>query len=138
MSDREGAAGAATPQDAPPSLHPAAPPAPGHARVLIDGLDQHLDGDVTCVRTGEETYLTVQGRATVSVGLHAGDPPQVTLIGVDGLDGLSLSYSQGGDGDVHVARDGNTYTVAGSINGVDTADPGELITKAIEITVTCP
>jgi serine/threonine-protein kinase len=112
--------------------------APGQPVVLIDGQNQDVTGDVTCVTYQGETYLTIQGAANISVGMRVGSPPVVTLIGMDRVGGLSLGYTEGGEGSVQATKDGSTYTVSGTITGADSDNPTGKLTKSVEITVVCP
>lgn len=141
-SDEPAAAETSAPSvKAPPPTRapaPAGPVAPGQPVVLFDGQNQNVTGEVTCVTFKGETYLTIQGSSTISVGMRVGDPPVVTLIGMDNVNGLALAYSEGGEGNARAVKDGSTYTVTGDIIGADVNNPSGQITKSIDITVVCP
>jgi hypothetical protein len=57
---------------------------------------------------------------------------------MDGVNGLSLGYTEGSEGSVEAVKDGSTYTVSGTITGADSNNPIGKITKSVEITVVCP
>lgn len=126
------------PQPSTPTPSRGGTPSSAPVVVLIDGQDQNVTGDVTCVTYEGETYLTVQGDGTISVGMRVGDPPEVTLIGMVGVAGLTLGYSEGGEGTAQAVKDGSTYTVTGSINGAEAVNPTGPVTKTVDITVVCP
>jgi serine/threonine-protein kinase len=134
------AVAAPAPTASPPSS-PAAKPSPSGATpftVLLDGQPQNVTGDVTCVTYQGETYLTIQGSSTISVGMRVGDPPAVTLIGMVDVGGFTLGYNEGGAGSAEAVKNGSTYTVTGTITGAESVDPTGPVTKDVAITVVCP
>mgnify|MGYP001551097788 CR=1 FL=1 len=53
------------------------------------------------------------------------------------VNGVTLQYAQGGQGNASATKDGNTYKVTGNATGVDMANPMQQVNKPFEIDATC-
>jgi lipoprotein LpqH len=114
--------------------------APGSnaAKVIIDGKDQNVQGTTICTKAGGNVTMAVGGNATgISVVLTDADQPQVKAVQLGNVNGVTLQYAQGGQGNASANKDGNTYKVTGTATGVDMANPMQPVNKPFEIDVTC-
>jgi lipoprotein LpqH len=108
------------------------------SKVLIDGKDQNVQGTTVCTTTTGNVTLAVGGSATgISVVLSDASPPQVKSVALGNVNGVSLGYAQGGQGNASATKDGNTYKITGTATGVDVANPTQPVNKPFEIDVTC-
>lgn len=107
-------------------------------KVIIDGQDQHVTGSVVCTTAGGNVDIAVGGNTTgISVVLTDANPPAVKAVQLGNVNGVTLQYAQGGQGNASATKDGNTYKVTGTATGVDTANPTQPVNKPFEIDVTC-
>jgi ipoprotein LpqH len=115
-------------------------PAPGAAKVTIDGQDQNIEGTVVCTNMGGNVQIAI-GNATQGIGaqLSDADPPEVKQVGLGNVGGTALGYTSGmPGGEASATKDGSTYKITGKATGVDLANPMQPLTKPFEIDVTCP
>lgn len=115
----------------------------GHAKVVVDGKDQNLNGPVTCQKAGGELQIGIgQPGAAGTVAVQATDanPPAVHQIALGNVGGVNLAYQQGSPGaSVQATEDGNGYKFTGTATGMNTANPmAGMVNKSFEIDVTCP
>jgi lipoprotein LpqH len=109
-------------------------------KLVIDGEDQNLEGDVTCAAMGGNVQLAIANNAQgIGAQVSEGDDPVVRQVGIGSFDGVALGYTEGvPGGEASVEKDGNTYTIKGTATGVDMANPMQPLTKSFELTLTCP
>jgi ipoprotein LpqH len=108
------------------------------SKVIIDGKDQNVQGTTTCVKTPGSVNIAVGGNTSgISVVLTDANPPAVKAVQLGNVNGVTLQYAQGGQGNAAVKQDGNTYKVTGNATGVDMANPMQPVNKPFEIDVTC-
>ncbi len=109
------------------------------AKVLIDGKDQEIHGTVTCATAGGQVSIAIGEQGTgIGAVLTDADPPGVTSVALGNVNGVTLGYAQGGDGDAKATKDGNKYKITGDATGIDMTKPTEVVKKPFEIDVTCP
>ncbi len=114
--------------------------APGSnaSKVIIDGKDQNVQGTTICTKAAGNVTIAVGGNTTgISVVLTDANPPQVKAVQLGNVNGVTLQYAQGGQGNASATKDGNTYKVTGNATGVDMANPMQTVNKPFEIDVTC-
>lgn len=114
--------------------------APGSnaSKVIVDGKDQNVQGTTVCTKAGGNVTMAVGGNTTgISVVLTDANPPQVKAVQLGNVNGVSLQYAQGGQGNASATKDGNTYKVTGTATGIDTANPMQPVNKPFEVDVTC-
>jgi ipoprotein LpqH len=108
------------------------------AKVIIDGKDQNVQGTTVCTKTPGNISIAVGGSQTgISVVLTDANPPTVKAVQLGNVNGVTLQYAQGGQGNASVTKDGNTYKVTGTATGVDTANPTQQVNKPFEVDATC-
>ena len=108
------------------------------AKVTIDGKDQNLQGTTVCTKAAGNISIAVGGSGTgISVVLTDATPPVVTAVQLGNVNGVTLQYAQGGQGNASATVDGNTYKVTGTATGIDMANPTQPVNKPFEIDVTC-
>jgi len=108
------------------------------SKVIIDGKDQNVQGTTICTKTPGNITMAVGGNTTgISVVLTDASPPAVKAVQLGNVNGITLQYAQGGQGNATATKDGNTYKVTGTATGVDMANPMQPVNKPFEIDVTC-
>jgi lipoprotein LpqH len=116
------------------------PPAAAE-KVVIDGQSQNVSGPVSCAQAGSNTNIGI-GDPTNGIGavVSNADPPVVQAVGLGNLTGATLGYSAGApnQGPVQATKSGNSYTIKGTVTGVNMANPQQQLTKSFEMDVTCP
>lgn len=113
----------------------------GTARVVIDGKETPVAGNVVCANVAGNVSVTVgQGMSAVTATLSEGDAPTVSAVALGNIDGVSLGYTPGvPGGSAEATKDGNKYTIKGNATGADMANPmAGAVTKPFELEVTCP
>ena len=90
------------------------------------------------VSAGGNISIAVGGNQTgISVVLADANPLGVNAVQLGNVNGVTLQYAQGGQGNASAAKDGNTYKITGSATGVDMANPMQQVNKPFEIDATC-
>jgi ipoprotein LpqH len=108
-------------------------------KVLIDGKDQNIQGTTTCVTAGGTVNIAVGGSTTgIGAVLTDGNPPQVKSVALGNVNGVSLGYAQGGQGNASATKNGSSYKITGTATGVDMSNPMQPVNKSFEIDATCP
>jgi len=108
------------------------------SKVIIDGKDQNVQGTTVCTKTPGNVTIAVGGNTTgISVVLTDANPPAVKAVQLGNVNGVTLQYAQGGQGNASATKDGNTYKVTGTATGVDMANPTQPVNKPFEIDATC-
>jgi lipoprotein LpqH len=115
----------------------------GHAKVVVDGKDQNIKGQVTCQKAGGQLQIGIgQPGTPTAVAVQATDanPPAVHQIALGNVNGVNLAYQQGSPGaSAQASQDGNGYKFSGTATGVDTTNPmAGMVSKPFEVDVTCP
>jgi lipoprotein LpqH len=114
--------------------------AAGTAKVIIDGQNEPIGGEVACVTTGGNVEIEI-GEATSEIGavLSDADPPQVKSVGLGNTHGVELGYeSDSNQGNAQATKNGKSYRITGTATGEDMSNPLQPVTKPFEIDVTCP
>jgi lipoprotein LpqH len=110
----------------------------GTTTVIIDGKNQNVTGAVVCTTAGGNTTIAIGGAATgISAVLTDANPPQVKSVGLGNVNGVTLGYAQGGQGNASATKNGNSYKITGTATGVDMANPMQPVNKSFEIDATC-
>jgi lipoprotein LpqH len=108
------------------------------SKVLIDGKDQNVQGTTVCTKTPGIITFAVGGASTgISAVLTDANPPAVKTVALGNVNGVTLGYAQGGQGNASVTKDGNNYKITGTATGVDMANPTQPVNKSFEIDATC-
>ncbi len=115
-----------------------------NAKVVVDGQEQNIQGQVACTTTGDTVNIAI-GDATTGIGavLSNTQPPDVMSVGLGNVSGVTLGYGQGvpegvNQSNAEATKDGNTYKITGTGMGVDPANPLQPVYKSFEMNVTCP
>ena len=112
--------------------------APTRPKVIIDGKDQNVQGTTVCTKAAGDVSIAVGGNGTgISVVLTDANPPAVKAVQLGNVNGVTLQYAQGGQGNASVTMDGNTYKITGTATGVDMANPTQPVNKPFEVDATC-
>jgi lipoprotein LpqH len=110
----------------------------GTTKVIIDGKDQSVQGSTVCTKAAGNVNIAVGGSNTgISVVLTDANPPGVKAVQLGNVNGVTLQYAQGGQGNASATKDGNTYKITGTATGVDMANPMQPVNKPFEIDATC-
>lgn len=119
----------------------------GEWSASVDGTPIEIDdATVVCAEQGDSISLSIASTSmTDATGLSAvlgtGDSPEVQAVGMGSTEtGEALAYAPGVPGNEATAtRDGDTYTVSGTLIAADMNDPmvGPQ-EKSFELKVTCP
>jgi lipoprotein LpqH len=120
-------------------------PAPVTTKLVVDGQDRNVDGPVECNDTGAIVDIAVGGpESGIMAAVTKGDDPQVNMVTVGEVDGVSLGFIGDGvspNGSAEVTKDGNTYRISGKVTGRDLTNienPGPEVVKGFDLTVVCP
>ncbi|WP_194291052.1 lipoprotein LpqH [Nocardia aurantia] len=112
-----------------------APVIPGHATVILDGVDQHAGGTVQCTTADGFVTIRISG-SMLGAKITAADPPQAEEVTVSALVGATetWSYKRGVAGAATVTRSGTTYRITGTAARAGSATT----TRPFEFAATCP
>lgn len=107
---------------------------------MIDGVDQKVNGTVVCMTSGGNVTISISGGTSTGVAavLTDANPPVVKSVGLGNVNGMTLGYSPGAQGNASATKNGNSYKISGTATGVDLANPTTPLSKPFEIDVTCP
>lgn len=112
--------------------------AASETKVVIDGEDKGVTGNVYCASVGGSNTITIGEQGTGVVVILGNDDTSVTSVALGSTSGLNLAVGAG-QGDATVEKDGKSYTVKGNAVGADLTNPTAGIQKKpFEIQVTCP
>jgi ipoprotein LpqH len=115
-----------------------ATPGGNASKVLIDGKDQNVQGTTVCTTANGTVNIAIGGAATgIGAVLSDGNPPDVKSVALGNVNGVSLGYAPGGQGNASATKDGNKYTIKGTATGVDMANPMQPVNKPFEIDANC-
>jgi lipoprotein LpqH len=115
----------------------------GHAKVVVDGQDQNVNGPVTCQKAGGQLQIGIGQPGspnTVAVQATDADPPAIHQIALGTINGVPLAYQQGSPGaSAQATKDGNGYKFSGTATGMNPSNPmAGMVSKPFEVDVTCP
>ena len=122
-----------------------APAGASNTKVLVDGKDQNVKGQVACTTAAGTVNIAIgggSGSSGVPSGIGAvltdANPLVVKSVALGNVNGVTLAYTQGtGQGNASATKDGNSYKISGTATGVDMANPMQPVNKPFEINVTC-
>ena len=122
-----------------------APAGSSNTKVLVDGKDQNVKGQVACTTAAGTVNIAIgggSGSSGVPTGIGAvltdANPPAVKSVALGNVNGVSLGVG-GTTGSAKATKDGNSYKITGTASGADMTNPmAGPVTKPFEIDVTCP
>ena len=122
-----------------------APAGASNTKVLVDGNDQNVKGQVACTTaagSGQHRHRWWSGSSGVPTGIGAvltdANPPVVKSVALGNVNGVSLGVG-GTTGKANATKDGSTYKISGTASGMDMSNPmAGPVNKSFELDVTCP
>src|ERR1700759_3760537 len=122
-----------------------APAGSSNTKVLVDGKDQNVKGQVACTTTAGTVNIAISGgsgSSGVPSGLGAvltdANPPAVKAVALGNDNGITLGVG-GTSGKANATKDGSTYKISGTASGVDMSNPmAGPVNKSFELDVACP
>jgi lipoprotein LpqH len=116
-----------------------------NTKVVIDGKDQNVKGQVVCASTAGSVNIAIGGPAAgpgggtgIGAVLTDANPPAVTSVALGNVNGVALGVG-GTTGSAKATKDGKSYKITGTASGADLSNPmAGPVTKPFEIDVTCP
>jgi lipoprotein LpqH len=121
-----------------------APAGASNTKVLIDGKDQNVKGQVACTTAAGSVNIAIGGSgssgAPTGIGavLTNASPPAVTSVALGNVNGVTLGVG-GTTGKAQATKDGSSYKITGTASGVDMSNPmAGPVDKPFELDVTCP
>jgi ipoprotein LpqH len=122
-----------------------APAGASNTKVLVDGHDQNVKGQVACSTAAGSVNIAIgggSGSAGAPTGIGAvltdASPPVVKSVALGNVNGVSLGVG-GTTGKAQATKDGSSYKITGDASGVDMSNPmAGPVSKSFEIDVTCP
>ncbi len=123
------------------SSSPAGSAPAGPPKVIVDGQNQNITGQVSCTQVSGNLSIGI-GDPTSGLGavVTTADPPAVQSVGLGSVNGVTLGYAAAAPtpgSTPQATKSGNTYTVKGTATGVD-ATNSQQVSKPFEIDATCP
>ena len=121
-----------------------APAGASNTKVLVDGKDQNVTGQVACTTAAGTVNIAIggagSGGAPTGIGAVLSDatPPVVKSVALGNVNGVTLGVG-GTTGKADAKKDGSSYKISGTASGVDMSNPmGGPVNKSFELDVTCP
>jgi len=121
-----------------------APAGASNTKVIVDGKDQNVTGQVACTTAAGTVNIAIsggaKGGAATGIGavLSDANPPAVKSVALGNVNGVTLGVG-GTTGKADVKKDGSSYKISGTASGVDMSNPmGGPVNKSFELDVTCP
>ena len=122
-----------------------APAGASNTKVLVDGKDQNVKGQIACTTAAGTVNIAIgggSGSSGVPTGIGAvltdANPPVVKSVALGNVNGVSLGVG-GTTGKANATKDGSTYRIIGTASGVDMSNPmGGPVNKSFELDVACP
>ena len=121
-----------------------APASASNTKVLIDGKDQNVKGQVACTTVAGSVNIAIGGSGSnggptgIGAVLTDASSPAVTSVALGNVNGVSLGVG-GTTGKAQATKDGSSYKITGDASGVDMSNPmAGPVNKSFEIDVTCP
>jgi ipoprotein LpqH len=122
-----------------------APAGSSNTKVLVDGKDQNVKGQVACTTAAGTVNIAIgggSGASGVPTGIGAvltdANPLVVKSVALGNVNGVSLGVG-GTTGKAQATKDGDTYKISGTASGVDMSNPmAGPVNKSFELDITCP
>ena len=122
-----------------------APAGASNTKVLVDGKDQNVKGQVACTTAAGTVNIAIgggSGSSGVPTGIGAvltdANPPVVKSVALGNVNGVSLGVG-GTTGKANATKDGSTYKISGTASGMDMSNPmAGPVNKSFELDVACP
>jgi lipoprotein LpqH len=122
-----------------------APAGASNTKVLVDGKDQNVKGQVACTTAAGTVNIAIGGGAGssgVPTGIGAvltdANPPVVKSVALGNVNGVTLAVG-GTTGKANATKDGSSYKITGTAGGMDMSNPmAGQVNKSFELDVTCP
>ena len=122
-----------------------APAGASNTKVLVDGKDQNVKGQVACTTAAGTVNIAIgggSGSSGVPTGIGAvltdASPPVVKSVALGNVNGVTLGVG-GTTGKANATKDGSTYKISGTASGVDMSNPmAGPVNKSFELDVASP
>jgi ipoprotein LpqH len=120
-----------------------APAAASNTKVIVDGKDQKVTGQVACTKVAGTVNIAIgggTGAGATGIGAVLTDatPPVVKSVALGNVNGVTLAVG-GTTGKADATKDGSSYKITGTATGVDMANPmAGQVNKSFELDVACP
>ncbi|HEX4393772.1 MAG TPA: lipoprotein LpqH [Mycobacterium sp.] len=122
-----------------------APAGASNTKVLVDGKDQNVKGQVVCTTAAGTVNIAIgggSGSSGVPTGIGAvltdATPPVVKSVALGNVNGVSLGVG-GTTGKANATKDGSTYKISGTASGMDMSNPmAGPVNKSFELDIACP
>lgn len=122
-----------------------APAGSSNTKVLVDGKDQNVKGQVACTTAAGTVNIAIgggSGSGGVPTGIGAvltdANLLAVKSVALGNVNGVSLGVG-GTTGKAQATKDGSTYKISGTASGMDMSNPmAGPVNKSFELDVTCP
>jgi lipoprotein LpqH len=122
-----------------------APADSSNTKVLVDGKDQNVKGQVACTTAAGTVNIAIgggSGSGGVPTGIGAvltdANPLVVKSVALGNVNGVSLGVG-GTSGKAQATKDGSTYKISGTASGMDMSNPmAGPVNKSFELDITCP
>jgi lipoprotein LpqH len=121
-----------------------APAGTSNTKVLVDGHDQNVKGQVACTTAAGSVNIAIGGSGSTGAPTGIGavltdaSSPVVKSVALGNVNGVSLGVG-GTTGKAQATKDGSAYKITGDASGVDMSNPmAGPVNKSFEIDVTCP
>ena len=122
-----------------------APAGASNTKVLVDGKDQNVKGQVACTTAAGTVNIAIgggSGSSGVPTGIGAvltdANPPSVKSVALGNVNGVTLGVG-GTSGKASATKDGSTYKISGTASGVDMSNPmAGPVNKSFELDIACP
>ena len=120
-----------------------APAGASNTKVVVDGQDQKVTGQVACTKVAGTVNIAIGGGAgagATGIGAVLTDatPPVVKSVALGNVNGVTLAVG-GTTGKADATKDGSSYKITGTATGVDMANPmAGQVNKSFELDVACP
>lgn len=122
-----------------------APAGTSNTKVLVDGKDQNVKGQVACTTAAGTVNIAIgggSGSSGVPTGIGAvltdANPPVVKSVALGNVNGVTLGVG-GTSGKANATKDGSTYKISGTASGMDMSNPmAGPVNKSFELDVACP
>ena len=122
-----------------------APAGASNTKVVVDGKDQNVKGQVACTTAAGTVNIAISGAGSAGTPTGIGavltdaNPPVVKSVALGNVNGVTLAVG-GSSGKADATKDGSSYKISGTASGVDMANPmaGRVRNKPFELDVSCP
>jgi len=121
-----------------------APAGASNTKVLVDGKDQNVKGQIACTTAAGTVNIAIGGSGSSGVPTGIGavltdaNPPVVKSVALGNVNGVSLGVG-GTTGKANATKDGSTYKISGTASGMDMSNPmAGPVNKSFELDVSCP